>query len=161
KDEKEAVADALDTITLKIAAAEQQLRQEQDRTSREREAAKRRQQVERLREALRAHQATGKEVAEALEPLVPVALEIANDAAATTHAQTLVAVGGETAVAVVTSYIARMIAGAPIVGPTPAVAVAAPKPAPPAIDRLGIMVFQNSKWVDPGGEVRTCAKHGL
>jgi hypothetical protein len=59
------------------------------------------------------------------------------------------------------NYVLRMAGGTtPIIGQA-LVVTAASKPAPPAVDRLAIMTFQNSKWAEPGGEVRTCAKHGL
>jgi hypothetical protein len=99
-----AVDNRIGTIEAKVLAA-------RDHAARLAESEIRSKQIERLREALRAHEATGKEVVEAIAPLAPLNIEIANAAANAKMWTDGVSVAVETAIARSTVYVGAVAAG--------------------------------------------------
>jgi hypothetical protein len=160
RDERDAIADALASIDLKLSQVEERFRQDQDRSAREKEAELRRTQVAEARKVVA-------EVAAGLERLVAAMQTLSgvspSAGAAAANAKLLgdqLSFGCASGCAETENYVIRMLAGnAAIVGQALPV-VAASKPAPKIVDRLGIMVLQHSKWSEDG-EVKTCAKDGL
>ena len=111
-------------------------------------------QVERLREALRAHQVTGKEVAEALAPLCPINLELAHAAGNAKMWLDGIIVAVETAVARATVYVGAVVAGTVPIVAQPQPAKPEPKPLPP-VERRRLYLHAHSRWIEPDGSTRT------
>jgi hypothetical protein len=156
---RDGLVDALAQIDGRIAEVEAKAAAERDRAARQAESELRTKQVERLREALRGHEATGKEVAEALAPLCPINFEIAGAAGNAKIWTNGVTVAVETAVARATVYVGAVAAGTvPIVTqPQPA----KPAPPPPApVERQTIYLLTDVMWPEPDGTMRYACCYG-
>jgi hypothetical protein len=161
RDERDAVVDAINSIDDRIREAEERIAQACIAAAREAEAARRRAEITTAREALDKLTAAVEDAVAALQPLIPASLAAGAAASSTKLLGDQAKFSITTGLFEVENYVVRMVAGnATIIGQAPAVVLAS-KPAAPPIERTRCMLYQNSKWCEPDGAVKVCARHGI
>jgi hypothetical protein len=157
RDEKDAITDALAAIDLKLTDVEQRLRQDADRSAREKAS-------ERCQEQIAAARLVADRFATALEEATTVMQGLTNlSLTANTTASSLKIFGDQLRLGIAQgiaeseNYRVRMLAGnVPVVGEAKPV-VTVPVPPAPVVARRLIYLHENAKWIE-NGVTRTAGK---
>jgi hypothetical protein len=157
RDERDAVTDALDSIAVKLAEAEQRLVAERDKAARDAERQRRQEQLDHVRLSIEAYQGALTRLIESLEPLRGAALSIASILDSLKYLSPQIQTGLKIGVADIGAYIEQMLVGRLPIAPEAAPA-AVPKPLPPPMQRQVVFLRHAAKWVEDG-EIKTSGPH--
>jgi hypothetical protein len=156
RERRDSLIDAIAEVDQRLSAAVQKLGELRDKTEREQKAAKHRRQIAEAREALPEWIAQTERLIAKLQPLETLAFEAAAAAGNVKYFKDQLVVAIEVGLTHVESYIAQMLAGAPIKHePMP---IEPPPPKPPAIERQSVFLRHASFWYE-NGEVVTSGPH--
>jgi hypothetical protein len=159
RDERDAITDALAAIDLKLGEVENRLRQDQDRSEREKASKRCQEQIAAARPVVDRFAAVFEEAAAAMQTLSPFSISAGTTAGSLKIFGGQLRAGIEQGIAETENYRLRMVAGnAPVVGEAKPVIAAPPPPAP--VERQPIYLLTDAVWPEPDGSLRYGCQYG-